>query len=88
METDLIERALQIAPECASIIEVKRRLIREGYEQVNAQLSSRQIRNQIVARLSPRSTHAAPKSVPRLGSVRKDNGQTKRGRPFPQSQAG
>lgn len=41
MEAGLIERALQIAPECASIIEVKRRLIREGYEQLNAQLSSR-----------------------------------------------
>ena len=88
METDLIERALQIAPECASIIEVKRRLIREGYEQVNAQLSRRQIRIQIVAGLGPGSSHAASRSVPRLGPFRKDNGQAKRGRPFPRSQAG
>jgi len=43
----IIERAFQLAPECGSIDELKRRLMREGYLQVNAHLSGRQIRRDI-----------------------------------------
>ncbi len=46
-DTNVIERAFQLAPECGSIDELKRRLIREGYLQVNAHLSGRLIRSQI-----------------------------------------
>jgi hypothetical protein len=46
-DTNVIERAFQLAPECTSIDELKRKLIREGYIQVNAHLSGRLIRSQI-----------------------------------------
>jgi hypothetical protein len=48
---NIIQRAFAIAPECSTIEEVKRRLIREGYIQVNAHLSGRQIRREIITRL-------------------------------------
>lgn len=44
-------RAVEIAPECGSIQEVKCRLIREGYFQVNAHLSPWRIRREIMSRL-------------------------------------
>jgi hypothetical protein len=50
-ETDVIRRAYQIAPECRSLVEVRRRLIDEGYTQVNAHLAGRLIRREILARL-------------------------------------
>lgn len=43
----IIERAYQLAPECDSMEELKRRLMREGYPQVNAHLGGRQIRRDI-----------------------------------------
>lgn len=43
----IIERAFQLAPECATIEELKRKLMREGYLQVNAHLNGRQIRRDI-----------------------------------------
>jgi hypothetical protein len=49
----IIERAFEIAPEYGSIADVKRRLIDEGYTQVNAHLSGRQIRAEILGRLNP-----------------------------------
>jgi hypothetical protein len=49
---NVIERAFEIAPECGSIVEVRRRLIGEGYMQVNAHLSGRQIRMEITNRLN------------------------------------
>jgi hypothetical protein len=58
---DVIERAFQIAPECGSIEEVRRRLIREGYFQVEAHLSGRQIRQEIKSRLDPDPRHPVPK---------------------------
>ena len=50
----IIERAFEIAPEFGSIADVKRKLIDEGYTQVNAHLSGRQIRADILGRLDPR----------------------------------
>lgn len=49
---NIIERAFEIAPECGSIDELKRRLMREGYLQVNAHLSGRQIRRDLLQRLN------------------------------------
>jgi len=46
---NVIKRAFEIAPECGSMEEVKRRLIKEGYLQVNAHLSGYLIRRQILA---------------------------------------
>ena len=52
LELNVVKRAFDIAPECGSIEEVKRRLIREGYMQVNTHLSAWQIRREILARLN------------------------------------
>ena len=50
---NIIERAFQLAPECGSVDEVKRKLVREGYLQVEAHLSGRQIRTDLNERLNP-----------------------------------
>jgi hypothetical protein len=50
---NIIERAFEVAAESGSVDEVKVRLKREGYLQVDAHLSGRQIRSEIVRRLSP-----------------------------------
>ena len=49
---DIIERAFQLAAESASVEEVKRKLRREGYFQVEAHLSGRRIRAEITQRLN------------------------------------
>jgi hypothetical protein len=49
---DIIQRAFQLAAESASVEEVKRKLRREGYFQVEAHLSGRQIRAEITQRLN------------------------------------
>lgn len=49
----LIERAFQIAPECASLDEVRQRLRREGYLNVHAYLDGKHIRDQLYERLDP-----------------------------------
>jgi len=49
--TNVIERALQIAPTSASIEDVKRQLIREGYVRVNTNLSDWKVRRQLLLRL-------------------------------------
>lgn len=49
----IIERAFEIAPDYGSIADVKRKLIDEGYIHVNAHLSGRQIRAEILGRLNP-----------------------------------
>ena len=51
-EPDVIKRAFDIASECGSLAEVKRRLILEGCFQVNAHLSNRQIRRDLLHRLN------------------------------------
>lgn len=40
----IIERAYQLAEQCATILEVKAKLKQEGYAQVEAHLSGRKIR--------------------------------------------
>ena len=62
-EPNVLKRAFDIAPECGSIAEVKRRLIREGYMQVNAHLSGWQIRREILARLNRQLSHQVPKRI-------------------------
>jgi len=62
-ETDVIKRAFDIATECGSIEEVKRRLIREGYLQVNAHLSGWQIRRELLSRINPALSHEVPKRI-------------------------
>jgi hypothetical protein len=59
----IIERAFELAPECGSMEELKRRLIREGYFQVNAHLSGWQIRRDIVRRLNHGLLHHVPKRL-------------------------
>lgn len=49
----IIERAFQLAGECESVAEVRRRLINEGYVAVGAHLSGRQIQRDISSRLNP-----------------------------------
>lgn len=58
---NVIERAFQLAPECGSLAELKRKLIREGYFQVEAHLSGRQIKSQIMPLLNPALAQEAPK---------------------------
>ena len=48
---NIIERAFQVAPECQSIVEVRTKLRREGYIQVDAHLGGRLIKSQIKQRL-------------------------------------
>jgi len=50
---NIIERAFQLAGECGSIREVRRRLLREGYVNVQAHLMGRQIHREINSRLNP-----------------------------------
>jgi hypothetical protein len=42
--TSIIERAFQLAPQCTGRAELKLRLKREGYDQIDAHLSGKQIR--------------------------------------------
>lgn len=53
MEPGIIQRALELALECVSLTEVIRKLKAEGHSQVEAHLSGRVIRSQIVERLLP-----------------------------------
>ena len=62
-ESDIIKRAYDIASECGSLPELKRRLILEGYFQVNAHLSGWQIRRDLTQRLNPRLAHQTPERV-------------------------
>ena len=53
MKPSIIERALELAPECVSLAEVRRMLKAEGYEQVDGHLGGRFIRQQLLERLMP-----------------------------------
>lgn len=48
---EIIKRAIELAPECRSIGELKRRLIREGYLRVNANLSEWKVRREVLSLL-------------------------------------
>jgi hypothetical protein len=52
-EMNIIERAFQVAPECGSVSEVRQILVREGYFNVEAHLTGRQIQRDIQSRLDP-----------------------------------
>ena len=49
----IIERAYELARECSTIVEVKAELKKEGYAQVEAHLSGRQIRSDLSKLLRP-----------------------------------
>ena len=51
MERNIIERALELAPESMSVNEVRQKLKAEGYSQVLEHLAGRVIRSQIIERL-------------------------------------
>ena len=57
------ERAFEIAAECGSVVEVERRLIREGYVHVKAHLAGRQIRAELASRLDRAIKHNVPKAI-------------------------
>lgn len=61
MGDNVIERAFQLAPECGSIGELKRNLIREGYFKVEAHLRGQCIRSQISPLLDRGLKHSIPK---------------------------
>ena len=48
----LVKRAFELASNCGTVGEVKRRLIAEGYTQVNAHLAAWQIRRGLLTRLN------------------------------------
>jgi len=48
---NVIERAYQLAPECETVDEVRHKLSREGYFQVEAHLRGPQIRGELLRRL-------------------------------------
>ena len=60
IEPDVIKRAFDIASECGSLAELKRRLILEGYFHVNAHLSGWQIRRDLLHRLNRELAQEAP----------------------------
>lgn len=59
-EPDIIKRAFYLASECGSLAELKRRLILEGYFQVNAHLSGWQIRRDLIPRLNRQLVDRVP----------------------------
>jgi hypothetical protein len=56
---NVIERAFQLASDCQSVVEVRERLRREGYIQVDAHFSGRMVKKQIRQRLKGGSPQAA-----------------------------
>ena len=52
-EAGIIERAFQLAPQCASLEELRQRLRREGYFHIHAHLGGKHIRDQLYERLDP-----------------------------------
>lgn len=53
----IIKRAFEVAPECGSIGELKRRLVREGYLKVNTHLSRWKVRREVLSRLKSKVKH-------------------------------
>ena len=50
---NIIERAFELATESTSLVEVRQKLKREGYVQIDAHLLGRHIRGQLTKRLLP-----------------------------------
>jgi hypothetical protein len=59
-EPNIVKRAFEIASECGSLTELKRRLIFEGYFHVNAHLSGWQIRRDLARRLNRELVNRVP----------------------------
>ena len=53
MKPNIIERALEMATESKSVVEVKQKLKAEGYDQIDQHLSGKFTRGQIVRQLLP-----------------------------------
>jgi hypothetical protein len=53
MKPGIIERALELAPECDSVLQLRQKLRAEGYEQVDQYLAGKSFKKQIVERLMP-----------------------------------
>ena len=53
MRGNIIERALELASQCGTIEQVRKKLSREGYMNVDAHLTGRFIKQQIKDRLNP-----------------------------------
>ena len=53
MRPGIIERALELAPECTSLGHIRRKLKAEGYIRIEEHLSGRAIRTQLTGLLSP-----------------------------------
>ena len=66
IEPNIIKRAYDVASECGSMAELKQRLIREGYLQVNAHLAGWQIRRDLTSRLRPNLPDEASKGPRQL----------------------
>jgi hypothetical protein len=57
-QANIIERAFELAPDCRSLVEVRNRLNREGYLQVDAHFSGSTIKAQIRQRLNSAASPA------------------------------
>jgi hypothetical protein len=61
---NVIERAFEVAPTCATIEQIRRLLRQEGYAQVDAHLGGRAIRRQLRSMLRGEAQpHANPKQA-------------------------
>ena len=65
VEPNVIKRAFEIAPQCGSLTDLKRRLILEGYFQVNAHLSGWKIRRELMLKLNRELPHHVPRRIVR-----------------------
>ncbi len=54
---NIIQRAFEVAPECISVEDVRRRLSNEGYAHAEAHLSGPQIRREIATMLKHGPAH-------------------------------
>jgi hypothetical protein len=56
VESDIIARAYQLASECSCLKQVRSKLKREGYANVDGHLSSRQLRAELKLLLKPKGS--------------------------------
>lgn len=73
-DVNIIERAFQVAAECGSVSEVRPRLVREGYFNVDAHLMGRQIQQDIHQRLHPGRSASAKSRIASAGAKRLASG--------------
>ena len=57
MDTGTVERAFAIAPRCATLDEVRKRLKQEGHAQVDAHLAGPGLRAQLTKLLASEAAH-------------------------------